>query len=108
MMGLRGCRLGLTRPALNQMQVRAIFEAACDAAKEGVKVFPEIMIPITSHVNELKTIQPLLEKEAESVMEEKGIRVPYKFGTMIEIPARLSPPTKSPKSPSFSVSEPMI
>lgn len=86
MMGLRGCRLGLTRPALNQMQVRAIFEAACDAAKEGVKVFPEIMIPITSHVNELKTIQPLLEKEAESVMEEKGIRVPYKFGTMIEIP----------------------
>ncbi len=86
MLGLRGCRLGITMPGLNKMQVRAIFEAACDAAKEGVKVKPEVMIPLTSHVNELKHIQPLLEEVAEKVMQEKGIRVEYKFGTMIEIP----------------------
>ena len=86
MLGLRGCRLGITMPGLNKMQVRAIFEAACDAQKEGVEVFPEVMIPLTSHVNELKHIQPLLEEVAEAVMKEKGIRVKYKFGTMIEIP----------------------
>ena len=86
MLGLRGCRLGLMKPPLNKMQVRAIFEAACDAAKEGVEVHPEVMIPLTSHVNELKAIQPLLEEVARQVMEEKGIQVKYKFGTMIEIP----------------------
>ena len=86
MLGLRGCRLGIMRPALNKMQVRAIFEAACDAAKEGVAVHPEIMIPLTSHVNELKEIQPLLEEVARQVMDEKGIEITYKFGTMIEIP----------------------
>ncbi len=86
MLGLRGCRLGITMPALNRMQVRAIFEAACDAAKEGTVVMPEVMIPLTAHVNELKKIQPLLEEEAKQVMEEKGIEVEYKFGTMIEIP----------------------
>ena len=86
MLGLRGCRLGLMKPGLNKMQVRAIFEAACDAAKEGVDVHPEVMIPLTSHVNELKAIQPLLEEVAKQVMEEKGITIKYKFGTMIEIP----------------------
>ena len=86
MLGLRGCRLGITMPALNKMQVRAIFEAACDAAKESVDVHPEVMIPLTSHVNELKKIQPLLVEEAHAVMEEKGIDIKYKFGTMIEIP----------------------
>ncbi|MBN1930356.1 MAG: pyruvate, phosphate dikinase [Desulfobacterales bacterium] len=86
MMGLRGCRMGILRPELNKMQVKAIFEAACDAAKEGVRVHPEVMIPITSHVNELKQIQPLLKEVAEAVMAEKGIRIDYKFGTMIEIP----------------------
>jgi len=86
MLGLRGCRLGITMPALNKMQVRAIFEAACDAAKEGVDVHPEVMIPLTSHVNELKKIQPLLVEEAHAVMEGKGIDIKYKFGTMIEIP----------------------
>ncbi len=86
MLGLRGCRLGITMPALNKMQVRAIFEAACDAAKEGVDVHPEVMIPLTSHVNELKKIQPLLEEVAKAVMDEKGIEIKYKFGTMIEIP----------------------
>jgi len=86
MMGLRGCRLGLVMPGLNKMQVRAIFEAACDAAKEGVEVHPEVMIPLTSHINELKVIQPLLEEVAKQVMEEKGIHISYKFGTMIELP----------------------
>ncbi len=86
MLGLRGCRLGIMSPELNQMQVRAIFEAACDAAKEGIDVHPEVMIPLTSHVNELKEIQPLLEETARQVMDEKGIEITYKFGTMIEIP----------------------
>ncbi len=86
MLGLRGCRLGIMMPPLNKMQVRAIFEAACDAAKEGVDVHPEIMIPLTSHINELKDIQPLLEEVAQQVMQEKGITIKYKFGTMIEIP----------------------
>ncbi len=86
MLGLRGCRLGLTRPNLNKMQVRAILEAACDAASEGINVHPEIMIPLTSHINELNAIQPLLEEVAEAVTAEKGIEVSYKFGTMIEIP----------------------
>ncbi|MCC6905188.1 MAG: pyruvate, phosphate dikinase [Anaerolineae bacterium] len=86
MLGLRGCRLGIMRPALNRMQVRAIFEAACDAAREGVDVHPEVMIPLTSHINELKEIQPLLLETARAVMEEKGVTIKYKFGTMIEIP----------------------
>src|SRR5574341_694101 len=86
MLGLRGCRLGIMRPELNKMQVRAIFEAACNAAKAGIDVHPEIMIPLTSHVNELKEIQPLLEQVAHEVMQEKGITIDYKFGTMIEIP----------------------
>jgi len=86
MLGLRGCRLGIMMPPLNKMQVRAIFEAACDAAKEGVKVHPEVMIPLTAHINELKVIQPLLVDVAKQVMQEKGIEIEYKFGTMIEIP----------------------
>jgi pyruvate,orthophosphate dikinase len=86
MLGLRGCRLGIMRPELNKMQVRAIFEAACDAANEGIIVHPEIMIPLTSHVNELKVIQPLLEEAAQAVMKERNTTILYKFGTMIEIP----------------------
>jgi len=86
MMGLRGCRTGVTFPEVSEMQVRAIFEAACNVAKEGVDVHPEIMIPLTSHVNELKAERERLEKVAKQVMEEKGIKVDYKFGTMIETP----------------------
>lgn len=86
MMGMRGCRLGIMRPGLNIMQVRAILEAACDATRDGVKVYPEIMIPLTCHVNELKEIQTLLEQVAETVMKDKNCQVAYKFGTMIEIP----------------------
>ncbi len=86
MMGLRGCRLGLTYPEINEMQVRAIFSAACDLKKEGLDVKPEVMIPLVGHVNELKTVQCQLEKVAKEVMDEKGVKVDYKFGTMIEIP----------------------
>jgi pyruvate,orthophosphate dikinase len=86
MMGLRGIRLGITLPGITKMQVRAIFQAACTVAKEGVDVHPEVMIPLTGHVNELKVTQSELEKVAEDVMAEQGIGVDYKFGTMIEIP----------------------
>ncbi|RMF33131.1 MAG: pyruvate, phosphate dikinase, partial [Chloroflexi bacterium] len=86
MMGLRGVRLSIVMPEIVKMQVRAIFEAACLEAKEGVDVHPEVMIPLTSSVNELKLIQTELEKVARQVMEEQGIEVEYKFGTMIEIP----------------------
>jgi pyruvate, orthophosphate dikinase len=86
MLGLRGVRLGIHLPALTRMQVRAIFEAACQVTKEGVVVYPEIMIPLTSHVNELKVQQAALEEEAKQVMEERGMTIKYKFGTMIEIP----------------------
>jgi pyruvate, orthophosphate dikinase len=68
------------------MQVRAIFEAACTVAKDGIDVHPEVMIPLTAHVNELKVQRRVLEEEAELVMEEQGIRVQYLFGTMIEVP----------------------
>lgn len=86
MMGLRGIRLGIMLPGLIAMQVRAIFEAACNQALRGIDVHPEVMIPLTGHVNELHAVQPTLEEVAKKVMQEKGIEVDYKFGTMIEIP----------------------
>ncbi|MCJ7678069.1 MAG: PEP-utilizing enzyme, partial [Anaerolineales bacterium] len=86
MLGLRGVRLGIHIPELTNMQVRAIIEAACICAKDGVDVHPEIMIPLTSHVNELKVQQTALEEVARQVMKERGVKVSYKFGTMIEIP----------------------
>jgi pyruvate,orthophosphate dikinase len=86
MLGLRGCRLGLMRPALYRMQVRAIFEAACTCVGRGVEILPEIMIPLTSHINELKRIQTMLEEVAHGVMTERKTGFRYKFGTMIELP----------------------
>ena len=86
MLGLRGVRLGMQVPELTTMQVRAIFEAACLVSREGVKVYPEVMIPLSAHVNELKTQRAILESEAQKVMEEQRIEIDYKFGTMIEIP----------------------
>lgn len=86
MMGLRGCRLGLTYPEINEMQVRAIFEACCDLKREGVNVKPWVMIPLIGHVNELKVAKEILVRVAREVMISKGIEVEYKFGTMIEIP----------------------
>ncbi len=86
MLGMRGVRLGIHIPELTRMQVRAIAEAACKVAKDGIEVYPEIMIPLTSHVNELKVQRQILEEEAATVMAEQGITIKYKFGTMIEIP----------------------
>jgi pyruvate,orthophosphate dikinase len=86
MMGLRGVRLSIYMPEIVEMQVRAIFEAAADCTIKGVVVKPEVMIPLTGTVNELKWIQPRLERIAKQVMEEKNVNFHYKFGTMIEIP----------------------
>src|SRR5205085_118737 len=86
MLGLRGCRLGLIMPEIVEMQVRAIIEAACEVKKAGIDVHPKIMIPLVGHVNELKRTREILEPIAEQVQKEQGVRVDYKFGTMIEIP----------------------
>ncbi len=86
MLGLRGVRLGIYIPELTTMQVRAIFEAACMVVKEGIEVHPEVMIPLTSHVNELVRQRAVLEAEARAVMTEHGMEIAYKFGTMIELP----------------------
>jgi pyruvate, orthophosphate dikinase len=86
MLGLRGIRLGILFPGIIDMQVRAILEAACTLAKQGVRTHPEIMIPLVGHPNELRVVEERLRPLAERVMEEQGIRVRYKFGTMIEIP----------------------
>ncbi len=86
MLGLRGCRLGIMMPGITQMQVRAIFEAAANMTRKGVKVHPEIMIPLVGHVNELITQRTALEAVAQQVMKEKKARITYKFGTMIELP----------------------
>jgi len=86
MLGLRGCRLGLMYPGINEMQVRAILEAACELKREGIDARPEIMIPLVGHVNELERVRGQLEATAKSVTSEQGIEVHYKFGTMIEVP----------------------
>ncbi|HWQ04660.1 MAG TPA: pyruvate, phosphate dikinase [Longilinea sp.] len=86
MMGLRGIRLSIVMPEIVEMQVRAIFEAAADCTLRGIKVRPEVMIPLTGHVNELTHIQPRLVEIAKKVMDEKKVTFTYKFGTMIEIP----------------------
>jgi pyruvate,orthophosphate dikinase len=85
MMGLRGVRLGILWPEINKMQVRAIFEAACELKREGVEVYPEVMIPLISHVKELERTREF-EEVAKEVMKEHGVEVKYKFGTMIEVP----------------------
>jgi pyruvate,orthophosphate dikinase len=86
MMGLRGCRAGIMYEGLTEMQTRAYFQAACRCAKRGIKVIPEVMIPLVGHVNELKLEREKLEAVAQQVMEEEGIEVEYMFGTMIEVP----------------------
>ncbi len=86
MLGLRGVRLSIAMPEIVEMQVRAIFEAASDCVKRGIKAKPEIMIPLVGTVKELEWIQPRLESIAKKVMKEKQIKFTYKFGTMIEVP----------------------
>jgi len=86
MLGLRGCRLGILYPEIVKMQVRAIFEAAANLAKQGLPVHPEVMIPLVGHVNELKYLRPILEEVAKEVLEREGVDIEYQFGTMIEVP----------------------
>ncbi|HET9410836.1 MAG TPA: pyruvate, phosphate dikinase, partial [Candidatus Dormibacteraeota bacterium] len=86
MLGLRGVRLSMLYPEIPRMQVRAIMEAACELRKRGVDARPEIMIPLVGTLAELREIHNQLKPVAEQVMKERGVKVPYKFGTMIEIP----------------------
>jgi pyruvate,orthophosphate dikinase len=86
MLGHRGCRLGITYPEITEMQARAIMEAACDLTKEGVKVYPEIMIPLVGTNPELRNQKDVVVATAEKVMKEKGVKVDYLVGTMIEVP----------------------
>jgi pyruvate,orthophosphate dikinase len=86
MLGHRGCRLGITTPDIYNMQVQAIMEAACELKLEGVEVQPEIMVPLVGHLKELEIVKGHIHAVAERVMRQKGIRVPFLVGTMIELP----------------------
>ncbi len=86
MMGHRGCRLDVTYPEIAKMQTRAVLEAAINVTKEGKTVKPEIMVPLVGDVSELRFVKKLILEEAEVVFKEQGITIPYKIGTMIEIP----------------------
>ncbi len=86
MLGHRGCRLGIVYPEITAMQVRAILEAAIEAKRKGIDAKPEIMIPLVGHVNELKEQERIVRQTAEEVFAEKGERIEYLVGTMIELP----------------------
>jgi pyruvate,orthophosphate dikinase len=86
MLGHRGVRLGITYPEITEMQTRAIMEAACQLAKEGLKVTPEIMIPLVGLVKELRDQKAVVDRVARDVMKETGVKVKYLVGTMIEVP----------------------
>jgi pyruvate,orthophosphate dikinase len=90
MLGHRGCRLGITYPEISEMQARAIFEAAVNVAKAGVKVFPEVMIPLVGMMKEMENQGAIIRQVAEQVFKEKGTRVEYLVGTMIELPRACS------------------
>lgn len=86
MLGFRGCRLGILYPEITEMQARAIFEAACEVQRSGGKVIPEIMIPLVGDIEELRRQRELIERVAATVFAEKGVKVKYTIGTMIEVP----------------------
>jgi len=86
MLGHRGCRLGITYPEITEMQATAIFEAACQLSKEGQKVFPEIMVPLTGTREELANQKAIIVRVAKEQMAKFGVKVDYLVGTMIEIP----------------------
>ncbi len=86
MLGHRGCRLGITYPEITEMQARAIFEAAVEVSKKNVKVFPEVMIPLVATVKEMANQAAIVRRVADEVFKEKGKKVEYMVGTMIELP----------------------
>jgi len=86
MLGLRGCRLGILYPEITEMQSRAIFEAAVNVAKRGIKVIPKVMIPLAGYKEEVKTQKELIKKVASEVLEKSGAEIDYQIGTMIELP----------------------
>ncbi|MDR2354124.1 MAG: pyruvate, phosphate dikinase, partial [Deltaproteobacteria bacterium] len=86
MLGLRGCRLGILFPEITEMQARAIFEAAAQVIREGIKVLPEIMIPLVGHPKEFIFQKEIVDRIGQSVMDEQRVKIPYLVGTMIELP----------------------
>jgi pyruvate,orthophosphate dikinase len=86
MLGLRGCRLGITMPEITRMQVQAIFEAACEVAREGKKIVPEIMIPLVGMASEMKAQKELIRNVAQQTMAQYSMKLSYLVGTMIELP----------------------
>ena len=84
MLGLRGCRLGITMPEITRMQARAVMEAACELAKEGKKIVPEIMIPLVGMVSEMKSQEDLVREVAQETMKRHNVKLSYLIGTMIE------------------------
>jgi pyruvate,orthophosphate dikinase len=86
MLGLRGCRLGILMPEISRMQARAIIEAACEVEQEGIKVIPEIMVPLVGMLTEIKAQKDIIVEVAESVMAKYKRRIKYYVGTMIEVP----------------------
>ena len=86
MLGHRGCRLGNTYPEITEMQARAIIEAALNMQEKGIQVYPEIMVPLVGVVEELKLQAKIINDTAETVFKERGTRIKYKIGTMIEVP----------------------
>jgi pyruvate, orthophosphate dikinase len=86
MLGHRGCRLGITYPEITEMQARAIMEAACDLKKEGFNPKPEIMVPLIGTAKEFQLQEEIIRRVAAQVQEEKGVKVDFMVGTMIEIP----------------------
>jgi pyruvate,orthophosphate dikinase len=86
MLGLRGCRLGITMPEITRMQARAIVEAACELAKEGKKIVPEIMIPLVGMASEMKSQKDLVREVAQETMKRYNVKLSYLVGTMIELP----------------------
>ncbi|MCK5409954.1 MAG: pyruvate, phosphate dikinase, partial [Candidatus Heimdallarchaeota archaeon] len=86
MLGLRGCRLGITMPIVTEMQVRAIFKASAKVLKSGKPVYPEVMVPLIGFMKEFLHQREIIDRVAKEVMEEEGVEFKYLVGTMIEVP----------------------
>jgi pyruvate,orthophosphate dikinase len=86
MLGHRGCRLGIAYPEITEMQARAIFEAAAELTQKGIKVYPEVMVPLVGTASEYNHQEAIIRRMAAEVMKEKGVTFEYLVGTMIEVP----------------------